>query len=422
MASRAACRGCRNSGLPRRRTLLLLFAQPLTRIAALPTSAVTITDDDVQISLGREPIPVPQPFADMLIAHTGSRPNLRAAGGIATSPWLFPGFSAGRHVDPQLIRERFERLGIDLLGARNTTLQSLVGAAPPPVVAELLGYSSAPRRNRSTALGPVRNEGSNHHQNRAARGMDEITLRPATADDLAFLFTLHKESLGPYVDQVWGWEDDDQRAYLERNLVLSRTQVIVIDGADVGRLDVEDHGDERFLVLIEIAAENREHGIGGRLIQALLDAAFAEGKRVGLSVLQVNTRAYHLTGGLASPRCQQRRRPGGTHTDGGGAQRLRAVTGMVRYLSSGIGRRGNPNCQSALTGQTETNFYCGFTSAPATNAPAGRALRPTTALTRIANLHRRLRTACVDRRVARSSGVEKSGPDATERRAPRECP
>ena len=124
--------------------------------------------------------------------------------------------------------------------------------------------------------------------------MDEIALRPATADDLTFFFTLHKESLGPYVDQVWGWEDDDQRAYLERNLVLSRTQVIVIDGADVGRLDVEDHGDERFAVLIEIAAENRGHGIGGRLIQALLDAAFAEGKRVGLSVLQVNTRAYHL--------------------------------------------------------------------------------------------------------------------------------
>jgi hypothetical protein len=122
-------------------TLLLLFAQPLTRIAALPTSAIATTDNDVQISLGREPIPVPQPFADMLIKHTRSRPNLRAAGGIATSPWLFPGVQAGRHVAPQVIRERLERLGIDLLGARNTTLQSLVGAAPPPVVAELLGYS-----------------------------------------------------------------------------------------------------------------------------------------------------------------------------------------------------------------------------------------------------------------------------------------
>jgi hypothetical protein len=77
---------------------------------------------------------------------------------------------------------------------------------------------------------------------------------------------------------------------------------------------------------------------------------------------------------------------------------------MVRYLPSGIGRRANSNRQSALTGQTETSFYCGFTSAPATNAPAGRALRPTTALTRIANLHRRLR----ERPVARSEADEYS--------------
>jgi hypothetical protein len=122
-------------------TLLLLFAQPLTRIAALPTSAIAITDNDVWISLGREPILVPQPFADMLVNHTGSRPNLRAAGGIGANPWLFPSVQAGRHLCPQVIRERLERLGMDLLGARNTTLQSLVVAAPPPVVAELLGYS-----------------------------------------------------------------------------------------------------------------------------------------------------------------------------------------------------------------------------------------------------------------------------------------
>ena len=124
--------------------------------------------------------------------------------------------------------------------------------------------------------------------------VNEITLRPATADDFAFFFALHKESLGPYVDQVWGWEDDDQRAYLERNLVLSRTRVIVVNGTDVGRLDLEDHGDELFLGLIEIAAEHRCRGIGGRLIQTLLNDAFAEGKRVRLSVLQVNTRAYQL--------------------------------------------------------------------------------------------------------------------------------
>ena len=37
--------------------------------------------------------------------------------------------------------KRLRNLGINLLGTRNTALQSLVVEAPPPLVAELLGYS-----------------------------------------------------------------------------------------------------------------------------------------------------------------------------------------------------------------------------------------------------------------------------------------
>jgi len=63
---------------------------------------------------------------------------------------------------------------------------------------------------------------------------------------------------------------------------------------DVGRLNVENHDDEVFLGLIEITPDYQGRGIGGQIIQTLLDAAFADGKRVRVSVLQVNTRAYQL--------------------------------------------------------------------------------------------------------------------------------
>jgi ribosomal protein S18 acetylase RimI-like enzyme len=124
--------------------------------------------------------------------------------------------------------------------------------------------------------------------------MADIALRPATADDAEFFFDLHEASLGPYVDQIWGWDDDEQRAYLTRNLVLERVRVIVVDGVDVGRLDVEEGDDEIFLALIELAPDHQGRGIGGRLIRALLDRASADGKRVTLSVLEVNRRAYQL--------------------------------------------------------------------------------------------------------------------------------
>ncbi|QEN17586.1 recombinase XerD (plasmid) [Mycolicibacterium sp. ELW1] len=122
-------------------TLLLLYAQPLTRIVALPTAAVVIDTEGTRISLGAEPVPVPEPFADMLKDHLRDRPNLRTAGGMVTNPWLFPGHRAGKHLDPHTMMMALRTLGVNLLGARNSALGNLVAEIPPPVVAHLLGYS-----------------------------------------------------------------------------------------------------------------------------------------------------------------------------------------------------------------------------------------------------------------------------------------
>jgi hypothetical protein len=107
----------------------------------LETTAVVFVDGDTRILLGQEPIPLPQPFADILHRHHATRPNLWTAGGVAPSRWLFPGMLPGRHLTAQSITMRLRSLGINLLGARNTALQSLAAEVPPPLVAELLGYS-----------------------------------------------------------------------------------------------------------------------------------------------------------------------------------------------------------------------------------------------------------------------------------------
>ena len=122
-------------------TLLLLYAQPLIRIVALLTTAIVVTPDETRISLGAEPVPVPEPFACMLKHHLHNRPNLRTAGGMVTNPWLFPGHRPGKHLDPHTMMMALRTLGINLLGARNSALQNLVAEIPPPVAAHLLGYS-----------------------------------------------------------------------------------------------------------------------------------------------------------------------------------------------------------------------------------------------------------------------------------------
>jgi hypothetical protein len=122
-------------------TLLLLYAQPVVKIAAMQSTDVILTPDGLRLSLGEEhPAPVPEPFASLLTEHLVARPNMRT-GSSSGSPWLFPGYRAGQHIHPNTLMMRLREIGIDLLGARNASLRGLVKEVPAPLVAEMLGYS-----------------------------------------------------------------------------------------------------------------------------------------------------------------------------------------------------------------------------------------------------------------------------------------
>jgi hypothetical protein len=67
----------------------MLYAQPLVRIAALKTTAIVLTPQELRISLAAEPIPVPEPFPgtfrfhlhDRLTSALPATPRVRQVGG-----------------------------------------------------------------------------------------------------------------------------------------------------------------------------------------------------------------------------------------------------------------------------------------------------------------------------------------------------
>ncbi|MDQ2848152.1 MAG: recombinase XerD [Actinomycetota bacterium] len=119
--------------------LLLLLAQPLVKIAALRTEDVAPTPGGLTIRLGRDPLALPEPFADLVRQHVKNRPNMATVN--SNSPWLFPSNRAGQHLHPNTIMLRLRQLGVDLRGARNRALADLVTTIPPSLVADALGYS-----------------------------------------------------------------------------------------------------------------------------------------------------------------------------------------------------------------------------------------------------------------------------------------
>ncbi|HLR95485.1 MAG TPA: hypothetical protein VK053_13235, partial [Jiangellaceae bacterium] len=130
-------------------TLLLLYAQPITRLVTLRTDDLSITPDGPSLTFGTDPVPIPEPFAQMLIAHVQDRPNQRGAN--HASPWLFPSTRAGRHLHPNTVHTRLRALGISNLAARNRAIQDLVMEVPAPIVAKMLGYSDPVATKHATA-------------------------------------------------------------------------------------------------------------------------------------------------------------------------------------------------------------------------------------------------------------------------------
>jgi hypothetical protein len=80
-------------------TIVLLYAQPLTRILRLTIDDVSHHDGQVSLRLGDPSTPVPQPFADLLLQHLNQRLNLTPATN-QHSRWLFPGRRGGQPSRP----------------------------------------------------------------------------------------------------------------------------------------------------------------------------------------------------------------------------------------------------------------------------------------------------------------------------------
>lgn len=123
--------------------LVLLYAQPLTKITRLTIDDITVTAAQMLIRLGDPPAPVPPPFDALIAQHLADRPNLMSATN-PNSKWLFPGRRAGQPLHPTTIRLRFQQLGIPNLHGRTRALREMLLHAPPAVVAGMLGYTPGP--------------------------------------------------------------------------------------------------------------------------------------------------------------------------------------------------------------------------------------------------------------------------------------
>lgn len=119
--------------------LIIVFAQRAEDVAALTWDQISITADAVTIDLAGLPIHLPPPLDEPIRALAASNYNSQTAAH-RNSPWVFRGYTPGRHVTPTHLRSYLRPI-LAALEARLGTLNELTQTTPIAILAETLGYS-----------------------------------------------------------------------------------------------------------------------------------------------------------------------------------------------------------------------------------------------------------------------------------------
>lgn len=119
--------------------LVLLYAQPVSRIVQLTIEDVIDTGNTITVRLGDPPSPLPAPVTDLVRAYLAEQPHLARASSRSTA-WLFPGRQPGQPMNQGSLLDHLRAIGVPPQRGRSSAIRQLVLQAPASVVAQALGY------------------------------------------------------------------------------------------------------------------------------------------------------------------------------------------------------------------------------------------------------------------------------------------
>ena len=122
-------------------SFVLLYAQPLSRIAVMTFDQITVTPTGVAVRFASTELAVPGRLGALLAAHMATGRSRNVGIGAVPNSWLFPGHLPGRPITASYLGQRLGAFGIDARAARRATQQQLAGEVPAVVLAEMLGVT-----------------------------------------------------------------------------------------------------------------------------------------------------------------------------------------------------------------------------------------------------------------------------------------
>ena len=125
---------------PRRRRLVLLYGQPVSRIVQLEHEQLSRRHGQAYLILDRHPVLIPPRLADLIEQlHATATPTAVLGGRGNPANWLFPGQVPGRYLSANGLVRQLNTHGIQARTGRSAALINLAADLPAAVLADLLG-------------------------------------------------------------------------------------------------------------------------------------------------------------------------------------------------------------------------------------------------------------------------------------------
>lgn len=123
---------------------------------------------------------------------------------------------------------------------------------------------------------------------------NDVLLREATADEFDATFAIKKASGGGYIRDVFGWDEEVQIGFHQRQFSPENTRLILLGGVIVGWVSVFDHDDCTKIEELYVLPEFQKRGIGTAVLLEVIAHARRRRAPVHLRVFKINGGARRL--------------------------------------------------------------------------------------------------------------------------------
>ena len=130
-----------------------------------------------------------------------------------------------------------------------------------------------------------------HQEKSRFEFMNKLNLRKARPEDSEFAYRVKRAAFKEYVEQVWGWDEKEQRKLHEQRFKAQDFWVINLAGKDIGIMAMVMAPDCVRLNQLFLLPEHQGKGIGCECMKIIMEEAHQLGLPVRLRILKVNPRA-----------------------------------------------------------------------------------------------------------------------------------